>query len=305
MILPDLTAAPGAIRAPKPFAIADETGVMTRFLTTLASFALTACATGQADPSRPGEVGFGAVRTPDLLERVGGNREISIEVAEGVYRCGRSSIEAPLPDGYPEPTPPGAIDIKNYPSIRRAEWVTKGGSNFGMNVGFWPLFNHIKDRNIAMTSPVEMDYPGVFPDLMKSDEPVRDGEATMSFLYRSSALGPTGEDGKIMIRDTAPVTVVSIGMNGPYGLATMRKGLAELREWLKVQDEWEVVGTPRSFSYNGPYIAERWKWSEVQVPVRRREVAKAPTGTETAPVAAQPAEKPAETTPAPAEPTSR
>jgi hypothetical protein len=272
---------------------------MIRLLTSIASFALVACASGQADPSRPGEIGFGAVRTPDLLNRVGGDREATIEVVEGVYRSGRSSIEAPLPDGYPEPTPPGAIDIKNYPSIRRAEWVTKGGSNFGMNVGFWPLFNHIKNRDIAMTSPVEMDYPGVFPDVMKSDEPVRDGEATMSFLYRSSALGPTGEDGKIMIRDTAPVTVVSIGMNGPYGIGTMRKGLADLREWLTSQSEWEVAGTPRSFSYNGPYVPERWKWSEVQIPVRRREAAEPAAKSEPAPVAEAPAAS------QPAEPASR
>ena len=169
-----------------------------------------------------------------------------------------------------------------------------------MNVGFWPLFNHIKNRDIAMTSPVEMDYPGVFPDVMKSDEPVKEGEATMSFLYRSTALGPTGEDGKIVIRDTAPVTVISIGMNGPYGLGTMRKGLAELRTWLKNQDQWEIAGTPRSFSYNGPYIPERWKWSEVQIPVRRREVAEKPAAAEpNPPVAAQPA--PA----TPSEPTAR
>jgi len=257
--------------------MAGESDAMTRILpVVLASFsslAAAACAVGQADPSRPGEVGYGAVRTPELVQRVGGDREITIEVAEGVYRCGRSMIEAPLPDGYPEPTPAGAIDIKSYPSVRRAEWVTKGGSNLGMNVGFWPLFNHIKQRDIAMTSPVEMDYPGVFPDIMSSDEPVRDGEATMSFLYRSSALGPVGDDGKIVIRDTAPVTVLSVGVNGPYGVGTMRKGLGELRTWLKAQEEWEVAGAPRCFNYNGPYVAERWKWSEVQVPVRRRSVA--------------------------------
>lgn len=31
-----------------------------------------------------------------------------------------------------------------------------------MNMGFFPLFNHIKRNDIAMTSPVEMDYRGLF-----------------------------------------------------------------------------------------------------------------------------------------------
>ncbi len=37
------------------------------------------------------------------------------------WKCGRCEIEAPLPIGYPAPTPPGAIELKSYPSVRRAE----------------------------------------------------------------------------------------------------------------------------------------------------------------------------------------
>ena len=34
--------------------------------------------------------------------------------------------------------------------------------------------------------------------------------------------------------------------------------------------EYEVAGEPRAFHYNGPYIANRNKWSEVQLPVRKK-----------------------------------
>ena len=250
------------------------------------------------EPSRPAQVqpaetgaagvgqasvGQGAVRTPDLIKRVGGNRDIAIKVVDGVYRYEGAMIESPLPDGYPEPTPFGAIDIKNYPSVRRAELTSKDDSGEGMVTGFFPLFNHIKKRNIAMTAPVEMDYQGLYSDFMK-DEPAQEGSTTMSFLYRSSKLGPVGEDGKIVVRDAAPVTVLSIGAKGAFDAAME---FDALRSWLKAQNEWEVAGDPRMFVYNGPFIAPEWRWSEVQVPIRRRgEAAKDATTTATAPAPA-------------------
>jgi hypothetical protein len=220
----------------------------------------------EATPRAPAEVGHGAVRTPKLVKRVGGNRENAIRVVDGVYRFEQAMIESPLPDGYPEPTPFGAIDIKEYPSVRRAELTSKDDSGNGMVAGFFPLFNHIKKRDIAMTAPVEMDYPGLYKDFMK-DEPSEEGSTTMSFLYRSSKQGPVGEDGKIVVRDAAPVKVLSIGAKGAFDAAAE---FDALRTWLKGQEEWEVAGDPRMFVYNGPFIDPEWRWSEVQVPIRRR-----------------------------------
>lgn len=234
--------------------------------------------------TKPAEAGMGAVRTPDLIKRVGGDREAKIEVVEGVYRFKQAMIESPLPEGYPEPTPFGAIDIKQYPSVRRAELTSKDDSGAGMTAGFFPLFNHIKKRKIAMTAPVEMDYPGLYKDFMK-DEPAAEGETTMSFLYRSNSLGPVGQDGKIVIRDTSPVTVLSIGARGAFDAT---KEFETLREWLKGQDEWVVAGDPRMFVYNGPFADPDWRWNEVQVPIRRKSVESAATAAPT-PTAAAPA----------------
>jgi hypothetical protein len=236
---------------------------------------------------------MGAVRTPTIVKRVGGNRDVSIDVVDGVYRFKQAMIESPLPVGYPEPTPFGAIDIKEYPSVRRAELTSKDESGTGMTAAFFPLFNHIKKREIAMTAPVEMDYPGLYSDFMK-DEPAKEGETTMSFLYRSSTLGPVGEDGKIVVRDTAPVTVLSIGARGAFDAAAE---FDALRTWLKSQDEWEVAGDPRMFVYNGPFVDPDWRWSEVQVPVRRRGDA-AKDAAATAPTAAAAAATTSATAPA-------
>lgn len=261
------------------------------------TFGLVAALTAFAQDSKPSaaptpapdkaketeaEVGFGAVRTPSLVTRVGGDREIAIEVKEGVYRCGKSSIESPLPDGYPEPTPPGAIDLKEFPSVRRVEWASNAtAGQRSMDGGFWPLFNHIKSRDIPMTSPVEMDYPGVFPEPLTSTKPVAKGAWTMSFLYRNPSEGPTGTDGSLKVVDTPAVTMLAVGVQGPYGMAIVEKGLTALQGWLAEHPEYELAGSVRVFHYNGPYVRDAYKWSEVQLPVRKKvtpEAAAAPTG---------------------------
>jgi hypothetical protein len=226
-----------------------------------------------AGPVRPSDIGLGAVRTPALVRRVGGDRSISIDVREGAYVCGSSTIEAPLPDGYPEPTPPGAIDVKEYPSVRRAEFRQESarGMNSRMNLGFWPLFNHISRNEIPMTSPVEIEFDGVFENL-ETLAPQPDGAWTMSFLYRSRELGPLGEDGTVRVVDTPALTVVSVGVRGSYGMGVARDGLALLKPWLAEQEEWEPAGEPRIFHYNGPSIRDANKWSEIQIPLRKRAI---------------------------------
>jgi len=215
----------------------------------------------------PGEgEDMGAVHTPELVDRVGGDETVSIEIVNGQYRFEKSLVEAPLPAGYPEPTPPGAIDLKRYPAVRRAELSRDGSVDRGMNGAFWPLFNHIKDRDIAMTSPVEMDYEGM--PLDGAGGPQR---WTMSFLYRTADLGPTGEAGDVVVVDTDALEVLSVGLRGAYGMARVREGMATLEAWLDAHPEWTVAGSPRAFWYNGPYVWDARKWSEIQVPVRRVE----------------------------------
>jgi len=241
-------------------------------IATLAFLASTLQPTGDAAapapaPSRP----EGAPAPGQSVRLVGDAAVKPVVTAEGAALADMGMlVEAPLPAGYPAPTPPGMIELKTYPVVRRAEYTASGSSNFGMNVGFWPLFNHIKDRDIAMTSPVEMDYR---PDGDRAPlDPMKDatGSWTMSFLYRTTDLGPTGDAGRVKVVDHPEMTVIAIGMRGGYGMGTMNAGLEKLQEWFAGQDQWEPAGNPRGLNYNGPQVPMRSKWSEVQVPVRRR-----------------------------------
>jgi hypothetical protein len=239
-------------------------------IATLAFLASTFQPVGDAPAAAPARP-EGAPKAGESVRLVGDAAVKPVVTAEGAtLRDLGMVVEAPLPAGYPAPTPPGMIELKTYPVVRRAEYSAKGSTNFGMNVGFWPLFNHIKDRDIAMTSPVEMDYrpEGERTPLDPMDD--ANGSWTMSFLYRTTDLGPTGEDGRIKVVDLPELTVVSSGMRGGYGMGTVNAGLEQLRQWFDSQDQWEPAGNPRGLNYNGPQVPMRNKWSEVQVPVKRK-----------------------------------
>lgn len=215
------------------------------------------------------------------VRRVGGDLERTVMREGDVFTTGTARINTPLPEGYPDPTPPGAIELKKYPGVRRAEVSSNTTPDVGMNVGFFPLFNHIKGRQIAMTSPVEMDYKR--PPLPRLKDPAEAGEGggeagaltgewTMSFLYRRPEQGALGEDPRnrrVKVVDTAPVTVLSVGFQGVYGVRRVEEGLAQLRAWLAANPGWEEAGDPRALYYNGPDVAAGRSWGEVQVPVRR------------------------------------
>lgn len=202
------------------------------------------------------------------VERVGGDAQAIAEFVNGEFRSGDCRIPTPLPDAYPPPTPPGAIELKYYPPVRRAGISGTMSPDWGMNFAFFPLFNHIKRRDIAMTSPVEMNYDG-----LGAPGTAKPTGWTMSFLYRTLALGLEGVDSKderVLVEDLPPTTVVAIGMRGSYKLQRVNTGLAALRDWLSSQGDWEEAGDPRALFYNGPEVRSVDKWLEVQLPVRRR-----------------------------------
>jgi hypothetical protein len=128
------------------------------------------------------------------------------------------------------------IELKTYPAVRRAECSGKGASDMGMVKSFFPLLNHIKKREIAMTSPVEMEYRRDGDGKPLAALPLADCDWTMSFLYRKADLGPAGNDAQVKVVDTPEVVVVSIGMKGGYGSGVVQHGLEALQQWFDGQD---------------------------------------------------------------------
>ncbi|MEN0021313.1 MAG: heme-binding protein [Planctomycetota bacterium] len=224
--------------------------------------------------------------TPDII-LVTTDVDASVETIEGrngmLYRAGRVRTNEVLPEGYPRPTAPEAIEIKTYPSVRRAVVTSDSGGEASAEMGqasrsgFWQLFSHISTNNIAMTAPVEMDYPGMMslPALEEaqaadSDEGAEADEAewAMAFLYRTADLGPTGTFGSVEVYDSEPMTVLALGVLGDIGRESLEKHIERLADWVAESDEWELAGPPRTFGYNGPMVAGADRWWEVQLPIQ-------------------------------------
>lgn len=177
------------------------------------------------------------------------------------------AASAPLPAGFPAPTEDGAIEIKQYPAYRAATVRVAGDLNEAPSRGFSPLYDHISSNDISMTAPVETRYP---TSTLQSGSP-REGEAAVSFLYRSVDIVPSEIQNQIQVEEIASMTVVSLGLRGSYGYETYVDGVQRLQTWLATHPEYEVAGPPRRFFYDGPFIPDPFKRSEIQIPVQPRE----------------------------------
>lgn len=168
---------------------------------------------------------------------------------------------APLPEGWPELTPVGEVQVKEYPTYRAATVRDADLERDGMGPMFNELFGHIKERDIAMTAPVDMGY--------ERDASGETTMASMAFLYRSPELGQTGEDGVVRVEDLPAQTFATIGVRGGYTDTRFEKNLDTLAIWASSQEAWRVVGEPRYLGYNGPFTPAFWRYGEVQIPVER------------------------------------
>ncbi len=164
--------------------------------------------------------------------------------------------ESPLPDGFPELTPVGEIRLQQYPKYRLA----RTDMTFMEGSAFWTLFNHIKERDIAMTAPVEMTYA--------DDGKTATKQSTMSFMYRSTQQGQLGTAGKVQVVDIPAQMAVSIGIRGNANKGRIADAKRRLESWLHVhRDEYESAGPLRVMGHNSPFIAEEKQFAEIQIPV--------------------------------------
>jgi hypothetical protein len=173
--------------------------------------------------------------------------------------------DAPMAEGWPKGTEPGRIEVKEYPGYRSA--VARGkGAGFGSdNVLFFPLFRHISNADIAMTTPVVSTYA---PEVLKESKAT--GEVSMEFVYRSPTMGQTGQGlGSVKVEDHPAATYVCLGVQGGDDPERVRKGVEALRAWLKDHSgEWLEDGPPRRLGYHGPMTRRDERLWEVQLPIK-------------------------------------
>lgn len=173
------------------------------------------------------------------------------------------ALEAKLPADLPGFQALDELELRQYPQYRLVRTEMRGSSS----AAFWPLFQHIKRRDIAMTTPVQIDY---------RSEGDRQRRASMAFLYGSPELGPLGRDGKVEVVDVPATTVISVGSRGlalPDRIAELQ---SRIEAWLAQSSEWQAAGPMRVMEYNSPFVRGDRRYFEVQIPVQARTGAAAP-----------------------------
>lgn len=161
--------------------------------------------------------------------------------------------EAEMPKGFPSFTPVGKIEIKKYPAYRKAS--ASGPAEF------WTLFQHIKQNNVTMTAPVEMDYG--------DPRAPENKERSMSFLYERPNQGSPGIKGSVEVIDVPAMTVVSIGCRGSRTSSAIAKARDKLVNWLdQKKTDYVSAGPMRIMGYNSPFVPRDRNFFEVQIPVK-------------------------------------
>lgn len=168
----------------------------------------------------------------------------------------KPKVEAPVPAGFPAPTPVGVVEIKKLPVYRMAKVANSGlGGN-----NFFTLFNHIKKNNIEMTAPVEMTM---------TEKNGKYTESSMAFLYQETTLGKVGPQGNVAVLDTTECTVVSVGMRGSPSSENIESARRWLLEKIKNSPEaYEIAGELKVMGYNSPFMPEKLRYYEVQLPLK-------------------------------------
>lgn len=174
--------------------------------------------------------------------------------------------DAPLAEGFPDATRPGAVEVKRYPAYRSAVAKIDRATTASGDLMFFSLFNHINRNKIEMTAPVINTY--LTPRMIET--PGAQGEATMEFVYRSPKEGKAGPDGvAVEVKDHPAQRFVCLGYQGAMSEAEMREGVAKLRAWLdEHKAEWVADGAPRRLGYHGPMTPAARRLWEVQIPVK-------------------------------------
>ncbi len=167
------------------------------------------------------------------------------------------TMEAPTPRAWPDFTPVGEVQLKQYPKYRIA-YVNRGDTLKGGE--FMTLFFHIQRNDIPMTAPVEM----------KMSDDQRPAMKQMAFLYENADVGKIGDDGKVTVVDVAAMDVVSVGGRGDWSASSMTDSRELLDQWLANHPEYQPAGDLRVMGYNSPSMSKDKRYHEVQQPVERK-----------------------------------
>ncbi len=167
--------------------------------------------------------------------------------------------EAPLPEGFPPPSPPGEVVEKTYPLARS---YSAAGPN-----AFFKCFMYLQQKKHEMTAPVVMDYAAEGTPRPGAGVPVP--VKRMHFLLEKVALDEPQEKGPIKVADMPQMRVLSIAYQGELTPKKTAELEGELAKALEDRPELRAAGERRILGYNSPMVPRDKVFWEVQLPVEQ------------------------------------
>ncbi|NCG08348.1 MAG: hypothetical protein GWO81_02065 [Verrucomicrobia bacterium] len=146
----------------------------------------------------------------------------------------------------------GVIEIKELPSCKVIVARSKVAYFKEASSLFRPLFDYIKDNEIAMTVPVEAEI---------------DPGAMYFYLGTEAAARELKETDGVKVKALPTRTVASIGLRGGYGEANFLAAKAKLEAWLAERMDLKVTGPARAIYWNGPFTLPALKRGEIHIPI--------------------------------------
>ena len=168
---------------------------------------------------------------------------------------------APMAGAAEQAFPMTETGVKEIKLLPRMRWIATQSERHYFDASdrlFRPLFDYIRKRDIAMTTPVEAEMaPG----------------RMVFFIGADAADQPLEATGAVSAGERPAKTVASIGARGGYNRANFREAANALREWLDAHPEYEAAAEPRGVFWNGPFTPWFLKRFEVHIDVKRLETA--------------------------------
>lgn len=170
----------------------------------------------------------------------------------------RPLVQAEQPKDFPAFGAVDEIELRRYPAYRMARTAMANGST----AAFWPLFQHIQSNDIAMTTPVQMDW---------LDGTRRGRPSAMAFLYGDPATTPRSVARAVEVVDVPAQTVLSLGAIGEDSRERVESMAARLRARAEAAGSGlTIAGEIRTMGYNSPMVSRDRRYFEVQLPVAPR-----------------------------------
>jgi hypothetical protein len=170
--------------------------------------------------------------------------------------------EAPLPEGFPPPSEPGAVVEKTYPLLRSYSATGPGA--------FMKCFGYLTVQQYKMTAPVVMECkPGAVPGQQADDDmpvPIE----RMHFLLEKNSLDEPKDAGPIKVADMPSICVLSIAFRGEATPEAVKQGQAAIEARLKDMSGVQRGGEYRILGYNSPMIERDKNFWELQLPIQDR-----------------------------------